>query len=89
MIELKSPKTIKNWTVKNGYFGHDFTVQVKNNKILCTSIMGGQQRIPKKDFELVYENWEDYLSERNQRQEFTYLSRFTKGTISIIHQFVK
>ena len=42
----------------------------------------------RKDFELVYENWEGYISGRISRSDLCE-SRFTKYTISIIHQFLK
>ena len=89
LIELRTPKKIKNWTVKKGPFGEDFTAQVTtNNVILCTTLKGSENRASRKDFELIYDNWEGYVSERISRNEFT-KSFVTKYTISIIHQFVK
>ena len=89
LIDLRIPKKIKNWTVKKGHTGEDFTAQVKNNHtIQCTTLKGSEQNVPKRDFELIYENWEGYLSERITRTDFQ-KSRFTKYTISIIHQFLK
>ena len=63
LIDLRTPKKITNWTVKNGNVGEDFTAQEKNNHtILCTTPKGSEQSIPRKDFELIYESWEGYLS---------------------------
>lgn len=90
LIELRTPKKIKNWTVKKGNWGEDFTAQVKNNhSILCTTLKGSKQNVSKKDFELVYDDWEGYMSENIPRKDFMKSSRFVKYTISIIHQFEK
>ena len=87
--ELGTPKKIKNWTVKKAYFGEDFTAQVTtNNVILCTTLKGSENKASRKDFELIYNDWEGYVSERIPRTEFG-KSFVTKYTISIIHQFVK
>ena len=89
LINLRTPKKIKNWTVKKGNFGDDFTAQVKNNHtILCTTLKGSENSPTRKDFELIYDNWEGYVSETIPRKDFLQ-SRFTKYTISIIHQFIK
>ena len=89
LIDLRTPKKITNWTVKKGNVGEDFTAQEKNNHtILCTTPKGSEQSIPRKDFELIHENWEGYLSGRMMRKDFLPDTRFSKYTISIIHQFV-
>ncbi len=87
LIDLKTSKKIKNWTTKKSHFGEDFTAQVKNNhSILITTLKGSEQSVPKRDFQLIYDNWEGYVSENIPRKDFLQ-SRFTKYTISIIHQF--
>ena len=87
--ELVTTKKIKNWTVKKGNVGEGFMAQEKNNHtILCTTPKGSEQSIPRKDFELIYESWEGYLSDRIMRKDFSPDTRFSKYTISIIHQFV-
>ncbi len=89
LIDLKSPKKIKNWTVKKGYFGDDFTAQTTiNNVILCTTLKGSKPTARRKDFKLIYNDWEGYLSERVSREMWNE-SFVTKYTISIIHQFLK
>ena len=93
-IELKTPKKINNWTMKKRAIAEDFTAQVKNEKyITCEIVNGIDQNVPKKDFQLVYDNWEGYLSGKILRSEFCNgkvdTSRFSKYTISIIHQFLK
>ena len=89
LIELRTPKKIKNWTAKKGNFGEDFTAQsTPKNRILCTTIKGSESYAARKDFELIYNSWEGYVSERISRNQFTD-SFVTKYTISIIHQFTK
>ena len=58
IIKLRGTKEIKNWTVKKGFFGEDFTSQTNGNSILCITPKGSEQCVPRKDFELVYTNWE-------------------------------
>ena len=87
-INLRTPQKIKNWTVKKGFFGDNFKAQTNKNSILCITPKGSEQCVPRKDFELIYENWDGYISGRISRSDFCE-SRFTKYTISIIHQFLK
>jgi hypothetical protein len=88
-IQLKTNKKIKNWTIKKGNFGEDFTAQIKNNNsIMITTLKGSEQSVSRKDFQLIYDDWDGYVNERIKRIEFSQ-SRFTKYTISIIHQFLK
>ena len=87
--QLRTQKKIKNWTVKKGNFGEDFMAQISTkNRILCTTMKGSENYASRKDFELVYSNWEGYKSESISRNQFTQ-SFVTKYTISIIHQFTK
>lgn len=89
-IELVTPKKIKNWTAKKGYFGEDFTAQITtNNIILCTTLKGSENKASIEDFHMIYKNWEGYLSEKIPRKEFIKRSFVTKYTISIIHQYLK
>ena len=89
LIDLKTPKKIKNWTTKKGNFGEDFTAQVKNNhSILITTLKGSEQSVSKRDFKLIYDDWDGYVSENIPRKDFLQ-SRFTKYTISTIHQYLK
>lgn len=88
--ELSVSKRIKNWTVKKGYFGEDFTAYATPyNVIICTTLKGTENNASMEDFHMVYKNWEVYLSGRILRKEFSKRSFVTKYTISIIHQFLK
>jgi len=94
LLELRKPKKIKNWTMKKGYFGEDFTAQAISNPttggaIECTTLKGTKMTAHFDDFHIVYKNWEGYLSGRIQRKEFMKRSFVVKYTISIIHQYTK
>jgi hypothetical protein len=90
LIDLKTPKKIKNWTEKKGYFGEDFSAQINSdNQIICITPDGSVNHAKKSDFEWMYGNWEGYLSGRIQRQYLREKSFVVKYTISIIHQFIK
>jgi hypothetical protein len=87
--ELTTPKKIKNWTVKREYLGGNFTAQTtSNNDIQCITLEGSVNNARKKDFKMIYNNWEGYVHERIPRTEFN-KSFVTKYTISIIHQYLK
>lgn len=89
LVDLRTPKKINNWTAKKGQTGEDFTAQATtNDAVLCTTLKGSENIASRKDFELIYDDWEGYVSERISRQEFSE-SFVTKYTISIIHQFLK
>ena len=80
----------RSWTMKKGFFGEDFTAQVKNpNTILCTTLKGSEQSVSMKNFRLVYDDWEGYLSGNVKRKDWIPHTRFSKYTISIIHQYLK
>lgn len=87
LIKLKTPKNITNWTAKNELLGEDFTAEAtSDNIIICATREGSTMNARRKDFELVYKDWEGYKSETVSRKEFGE-SFVTKYTISIIHQF--
>ena len=67
-IQLKTNKKIKNWTIKKGNFGEDFTAQIKNNNsIMITTLKGSEQSVSRKDFQLIYDDWDGYVNERIKR----------------------
>lgn len=85
---LAKPTIIRNWTVFSGYIGENFEAMLYNAEIIrCTLQNGKQLYVPKEDFRIVYEKWGDYLARNVKRFELTKKSKFTKYTISIIHQF--
>jgi hypothetical protein len=86
-------QSIRNWTVYHEETGEDFEADYDGGDYVLAypDLPAKTQRIPKLDFKLVFENWEGYISGRVKRSEFVHgpiaQSRFTKYTISIIHQY--
>lgn len=90
---LGSEKRITNWTANRGETGEDFeAVHAGGNYITVYLESAGIQRVPKKDFKPIYENWDGYAKGLIPRYHFVKgpiaNSRFTKYTISIIHQYL-
>ena len=89
----KNKESIRNWTVFHEDTGKDFKAEyVGGNYVLAYPEPPAKtQRIPKIDFKLIFDNWEGYINGRIKRSEFVHgpiaQSRFTKYTISIIHQY--
>ncbi|MGA2683219.1 MAG: hypothetical protein ABSF44_15640 [Candidatus Bathyarchaeia archaeon] len=82
---------IKNWTVFHQVTGEDFEAEYEGGAYILVYPQppAKTQRIPKVDFKVIFENWDQYLSGEIKRSEFAHgpiaQSRFTKYTISIIH----
>ena len=87
--ELQEEQVIRNWTIDNGFLDRgDFSAIVKNNYIECNPPEAeNPQKVPRSDFQFMYENWQKYIHGRIKRPQLRDRSRFTKYTISIIHQF--
>jgi hypothetical protein len=83
---------IRNWTVKNGEIGEDFeAVHAGGNYIIVYPKSALHvQRVPKNDFKVIYEKWDEYKAELIPRSYFVKgpiaHTRFSKYIISIIHQ---
>lgn len=86
---LRDRQTIRNWTAFSSYIGDDFEAESQKDLILVYAPGISIQRIPKEDFKLVFDKWENYLQGNVKRSDFAHGagSRYTKYTISIIHQF--
>lgn len=83
---LKPGVRVKNWTAKKGYLGDEFRISAVSAAAVDIDAPKAEniQCVPKKDFEILYSNWEAYCSERLQRQELREMTRFSKYTMSII-----
>lgn len=91
---LSRKRSITNWTAKRGEIGENFeAVAAEGNYILVFLKSGQIQTVPKKDFKVIYENWDAYIKEIIPRYYFVKgpiaESRFTKYTISILHQYLR
>ena len=77
---------VNNWTSLKGFYrGKMKIVQTRENFILVDSPGAkNYQRVPKQDFEKVFEVWQKYKTNQIPRRELTDLTRFSKYIISII-----
>jgi len=87
---LSEKRTIANWTADSGKIGRDFEAgPICGNYVeVYSESTHKRQRVPKKDFKLMYEKWAPYLRKETRRGELAKQSRFTKYTISIIHEYM-
>jgi len=87
--KLQEQVVIRNWTRDNGYLGQgDFGAIFRDGYIECHPPEAeNPQKVPKQDFRFMYENWKDYTEGRIKRSQLRDRSRFTKYTISILHQY--
>ncbi len=78
---------IRNWTVQNGFLGDEFTIVSVSQNYIEVDAPGTQniQKIPKRDFQIVYNLWDDYRSGKVRRYEIRDQTRFSKYIISILH----
>lgn len=86
---LSEKQFIHNWTKDKGYLGKgDFYALLKGKNVVC-SIPGAKmpQKVPMRDFQITFNSWNKYIQGKISRAELRDQSRFTKYTISIIHQF--
>lgn len=89
---LSNKQHIINWTVDKGEIGEDFeALYAGGNYIIAYPKSAGVQKIPKKDFKIIYENWNGYVAGIIPRSHFAHgpiaRSRFTKYILSILHQY--
>lgn len=89
---LSDRRRIANWTANSGEIGEDFEAEHAGGNYIFVYPKSAlrKQRVPKKDFEVIYEKWDEYVERLIPRYYFfkgpIARSRFTKYTISIIHQ---
>jgi len=86
---LRVKQLIRNWTRDHGYLGRGdfYAVYRGGNVIICILENGSVLKVPREDFELLFNHWEDYIKGRYPRRLLRDKSRFTKYTISILNQY--
>jgi hypothetical protein len=87
--QLSRKQHIVNWTADKGETGEDFQAEyVSGNYVIVYLDSRRVLKVPMKDFKIVYDNWDDYLSGIVTRSQLVAESRFTKYTISIIRRYL-
>ncbi len=78
---------IPNWTRDKGYVGEPFKIVRIKEDVVEVEPPGAKniQKIPRQDFQKVYEIWDDYCRGKIRRSEIGGLTRFSKYIISILH----
>ena len=87
---LEDKQLIRNWTIHSGYLDRgDFTAIYKEGDYIeCKALNANYpQKVPKRDFEIMYNNWQKYIERRIRRKDLHDKIRFTKYTISMLHQY--
>jgi len=83
---LKPSVLIRNWTAAKGYLGDDFKIaSISSTHVDVDSPKAANiQRVSKRDFEVMFNNWDLYCSGRVKRQELVSKTRVSKYTMSIL-----
>jgi hypothetical protein len=78
---------IPNWTIHSGAVGDPFTIAAVTTTTIVVDTPGAQtaQSVPRSDFEVVYDRWDDNCHGAMPRSDFTPLTRYSKYVISILH----
>jgi hypothetical protein len=79
---------IDNWTDDKGYLGDQFTIQAVMPNVIHVNSPGAQniQKVQRKDFEGVYNVWNQYRAGLFQRHRIRdKITRFSKYVISILY----
>ncbi len=82
------PRSIYHHTA-DGRRDGQFQAQYKGGDyVFCTIEDGKMIQVPKREFRVMYDKWEKYVSGNLPRSFFENEFRFTKYTISIIYQYL-
>jgi hypothetical protein len=87
---LSKEQNIRNWTADKGYLGKgDFEAVWRGGRYIeCDAPDANTiQKVSIKDFQVMYEYWKVYTIGNMRRADLRDKSRFTKYTMSIIHQY--
>jgi hypothetical protein len=86
---LKLGLAVKNWTVLRGYLGDEMTVVGIDDEHIEIRAPKAKtiQRVPKTDFEKVWEVWSDYKSQKLPRFEIRDMTPYSKYIISMLRWY--
>lgn len=86
---LKPEMKIKNWTVLKGNLKDTMTIKRVNDHSVQVDPPKAKnlQVVPKEDFEIVWEVWSDYKSQKVKRYEIRNMTWKSKYIISILHWY--
>jgi len=87
--ELREWRTVNYWSVAGRFRKNIFEALAEDDYVLVYPEDCSLQRIPKEDFRIVYDVWEQYLTREVKRYEIRDKTRFSSYIISIIHYLLK
>ena len=85
--QLATGTKVPNWTAANGLLGNNFVIVAVTRAHVDVDTPGAQnvQRVPRTDFEDVYNVWDGYLRGTVKRHQVRDATRFSKYIVSIWH----
>lgn len=92
---LQAGTVIRNWTVDNGYFGDDIIIQDIGENFVEVAAPDSETgnvttvRVPQRDFEYVYANWDAYLAGNISRQDLRDNCRNTRYVIDVLRHLAE
>lgn len=83
---LHTGEKVRNWTAAKGFLGDDFLICCVDASHIEVDSPNAEtiQRVSKKDFEVMYNNWTAYCSGGISRQALVKLTRVSKYTMSVL-----
>ena len=87
-ISLQVGDEIPHWSVSEKYDKTEFTiVEMSDFEIKIKTSKNANVSIPRKDFETIFNNWDEYLKKKVLRKELRDIpNRNTTYVISILHK---
>jgi hypothetical protein len=85
-LRLTAGSQVKNWTVAKGYLGDSFKIVTVSSSHVDVDSPNAEtvQRVSKKDFEFMHDNWYPYCAGKVRRTDLVKSTRVSKYTISIL-----
>jgi len=86
---LKAGMKIWNWTADKGYFSDDIIIEGldADSVMVRVSEANNIQVVPRGQFEIVFNAWDEYKAHRLMRSELRRLTRFSRYIINILRWY--
>ena len=84
-MRLQEDYLMEAWSQLHGYTGGLFRIYAVGDDFVKVELDTGIRYIPKKDFEMVYSVWDEYICGNMKRYEIRDITRHSTYIISIFH----
>ncbi|GEM_PF-2460600 len=81
---LKKKKQIRHWSICNSYFDREFEASYDPHRDVVKVV---DIKLRKRSFQVMYENWHQYVGRKISRRELCSKDFFTGYTISIMKEY--